>query len=270
MSKLSEEMWSKRDVSRGEVPMSMDIDFDHFIDAMRNAKDLRRLEAILAEWTQMLGFDRFAMGHHVDLARPPDNAVRLTNYHPEWIEQSVGEQLFAIDPIHQVSARAHRPFQWTEVPKLIRMSDAQHAILDKAKAYDLAVGLTVPVNLPGEYQGSCSFGARDFDRLHPYAFPLSDYIARFGFEAARRLLRQRDGRDPEPVPHFTAKQRETLILVGRGKTDAEIGAVLGISRTTAHDHVEAGRRAYGNAQRAYMVLRAVYDGVITFADVFRR
>jgi len=249
--------------------MSNDIDFDHFVDAIRNAKNLPELEGILTEWTQMLGFDRFAMGHHIDLARPPDDALRLTNYHPDWIEQSVGGQLFLIDPIHQVSARAQRPFLWTEVPDLIALSDAQRTILDKARAYDLTVGLTVPVNLPGEYQGSCSFGARDFDRLHPYAFPLSDYITRFGFEAARRLLQQQDGREPEPVPHFTAKQRETLILVGRGKTDAEIGAVMGISRTTAHDHVEAGRRAYGNAQRAYMVLRAVYDGVITFADVFR-
>ena len=249
--------------------MSKHIDFDGFIEAMREAKDLSQLEAIMAEWTVLIGFERFAMGHHVDLARPPHDAVRLTNYHPEWIEQSIEEQLFVIDPIHEASLRAQRPFQWSEVGRHIRLTDAQRLILDKAKAYDLVAGLTIPVYVPGEYQGSCSFAARDFDKLHPYAFPLSQYITSFGFECARRLLRLRDGREPEPVPHLTAKQRETLILVGRGKTDAEIGAVLGISRTTAHDHVEAGRRAYGNAQRPFLVLRAVFDGVITFADIFR-
>ena len=245
------------------------IDFDSFIAAMREAKDLTDLEGILVEWTRIIGFERFAMGHHVDLARPPDGAVRLTNYHPDWIAQSVERSAFVIDPIHQVSARAHRAFQWSEVHDFIRVTDEQQLILDRAKAYDLVVGFTVPVNLPGEYQGSCSFGATNFDRLHPYAFPFCEYITRFGFEAARRLLRQSDGRAAEPVPHFTPKQREALILVGRGKTDAEIGDVLGISRTTAHDHVEAARRAYGNAQRPLMVLRAAFDGVITFAEIFR-
>jgi LuxR family quorum-sensing system transcriptional regulator CciR len=252
------------------MSMTRHIDFDKFIDAMRQARDMADLEAVMTEVTRVLGFERFAMGHHVDLVRPPDGAIRLTNYDPEWIEQSLGDELFIVDPIHQMSARAERPFQWSEVEQRLRLTDEQRQILERAKPYGLVAGLTVPVNLPGEYQGSCSFAAPDFDRLHPYAFPLCQYVTGFGFECARRLLRLQDGRGPPPVPHFTPKQKETLILVGRGKTDTEIGAVLGISRTTAHDHVEASRRAYGNAQRSYMVVRAVYDGVITFADLFRR
>lgn len=250
--------------------MSKHIDFDKCVEAMRSAREFVDLEGIMTEWTRIFGFEQFAMGHHVDLARPPEDAVRVTNYHRDWIDQSLEKRLFVQDPIHAASARLTRPFKWDEVADYIHLTDHQLGILEKAKAYGLVVGFTVPVNLPGEYQGTCSFAARDFEHLHPYAFPLSQYITSFGFECARRLLRQRDGRAPEPVPHFTPKQLETLILVGRGKTDAEIGAVLGISRNTAHDHVEASRRAYGNAQRTFMVLRAVYDGVITFADIFRR
>lgn len=250
--------------------MRRHIDVDRFVEAMRAARRLVDLEAVMTEWTLAIGFTQFAMGHHVDLLRPPDGALRLTNYHPDWIEQSIGQGLYAIDPVHQASALAHRPFQWTEIEDLIRLSDQQRLILDRARSYGLVAGLTVPVSHPGEYQGSCSFAAPDLDRLHPYAFPLSHYLTSFGFECARRLLRGLDGRDPEPVPYLTPKQRETLILVGRGKTDAEIGTLLGISRSTAHDHVEASRRAYGNAQRPYLVLRAVFDGVVTFADIFKR
>lgn len=249
--------------------MSRHIDFDKFLEAMRAARSVADLEAIMIEWTHMIGFDQFAMGHHVDLIRPPESAIRLTNYHPDWIEQSLEDRLFAIDPIQAATARARRPFLWSEVGDFIPLTEEQHAILERAKPYGLVGGYTVPVTVPGEYQGSCSFGARDLDRLHPYAYPLSQYITTFGFECARKLQRLLDGKEPEPIPRLTPKQVETLILVGRGKTDAEIGAVLGISKTTAHDHVEAGRRAYGNAQRAYMVLRAIYDGVITFAEVFR-
>ena len=58
-----------------------------------------------------------------------------------------------------------------------------------------------------------------------------------------------------------------MCIRDRGKTDPEIADVMRISRGTAHDHVEAVRRAYGNAQRPYLVLRALYDGNLTFPDV---
>jgi LuxR family quorum-sensing system transcriptional regulator CciR len=252
------------------ISMPKHIDFDNFIEAMRSATAPPDLVAIMTEWTHLVGFEQFAMGHHVDLLRPPSDAVRVTNYSADWIEQSVEKRLFLIDPVHQVSARADRPFQWREIHHLILMTDEQRDILERAKPFGLVEGYTVPVNLPGEYQGSCSFAARDLDRLHPYALPLSQYITSYGFECARRLMRLRDGKGPEPAPHITPKQRDAIILVGRGKTDAEIGIILGISQATAHDHVEAGRRAYGNAPRPHMVLRAVFDGLFTFADVFRR
>jgi LuxR family transcriptional regulator, quorum-sensing system regulator CciR len=245
-------------------------DLDHFLDAMRDARDMADLEAIMVEMTGELGFEQFALGHHVDLLRPPANAVRLTNYNAGWIEQSLEQRLFADDPVHAASARLVRPFRWDEIPNYLDMTEPHRAIIERARGYGLVEGFTVPVHQPGEYNGTCSFSARSFAHLHPHSFALSQMAATFAFECARRLMRTRDGKSPEPVPRLTGRQLESLILVAQGKTDAEIAAVMRISRATAHDHVEAGRRAYGNAQRTYMVLRALYDGVITFADVFRR
>jgi LuxR family transcriptional regulator, quorum-sensing system regulator CciR len=250
--------------------MHMGFDLDRVLDAMRNAKEMADLEAIMVEITGELGFEQFALGHHVDLLRPPSNAVRLTNYHADWIEHSLDQRFFAEDPVHAASMRMVRPFRWDEIPLFHKMSDPQHAIIEHARKYGLVEGFTIPVHQPGEYNGTCSFSARSFGHLHPHSFALAQMAATFAFECARRLMRQTDGKAPEPVPHLTERQRESLILVGRGKTDAEIAALMQISKATAHEHVEAGRRAYGNAQRTYMVLRALYDGVITFADVFRR
>lgn len=244
-------------------------DFDKFIYRMRDARDLSVLDDVMREVTSVLGFDQFALGHHVDLVRPPGDAIRLTNYDPSWINESLEQQFFADDPVHAVSAKLVRPFLWREMADHLALTDHHQLILGRAQSFRLYDGITVPVHLPGEYEGSCSFATDDFSKVHPMALALSHTAATFAFEGARRLMRQLDGKKAEPVPQFTNKEREIMILVGRGKTDAEIGMVLGISKNTAHQHVETGRRAYGNAQRTLMVIRAVFDGVINFADILR-
>lgn len=243
---------------------------DRSLEAMRDARTPFDLEGILVELTRELGFQQFAMGHHVDLTRPPGNAVRLTNYHPDWIEQSLERRFFADDPVHAVSARLVRPFRWHEIPDHLALTDNQSQILETARGYGLVEGFTVPVHQPGEFNGTCSFAASSFDALNVHTFAVAQMAATFAFECARRMMRLLDGKESEGVPHLTDRQRESIVLVGQGKTDAEIAAVLKISKSTAHDHVEAARRAYGNAQRSFMVLRALYDGVINFADVLRR
>lgn len=215
----------------------------------------------LAAATRALGFEHFAMGHHVDLRGSPEDALRLTNYSPEWIEKSLAERYYANDPIHRASTRTATGFFWSEVETLIRLTDRDRRILELAREFGLGEGFTVPIHVPGEYRGTCSFGAQSLDRLSSDALPLATMIATYAFEAGRRLLR-RSGTDPfaTGVPVLTDRQRDTLVLIARGKGDAEIAQLLGISRATAHEHAENVRRAYGNAQRPFLIVRALLTG----------
>lgn len=242
-------------------------DLNKFIEDMRGARQVPDLEAIMIELTGRLGFEQFALGHHVDLARPPEGAIRLTNYAPGWIEQALEKRFFIDDPVHAASARMIRPFGWDEIPRLMKLTDQHREIIERARGFGLVDGFTVPVHLPGEFNGTCTFVAKSFENLHPFTFPVAQTISTFAFECARDLMRLIDGKEPEEAPPLTGRQRESLILLARGKTDPEIAEVMRISRGTAHDHVEAVRRAYGNAQRPYLILRALYDGNLTFPDV---
>ena len=235
----------------------------------RSEDDLH-LELERAAWD--LGFTRFAMGHHVDLRSRPEDAIRLTNYDPLWISRSLGEGFFADDPVHRASMKTAGGFLWSDISTMIRLTSRQSKILAAARDYGLCEGYTVPVHVPGEYRGTCSFGAKSLDHLRPIALPLANMVGIWAFEAARRILR---GRQLEPaesreVPKLTERQRDSLVLVARGKADSEIGALLGISPATAHEHVENVRRAYGHAQRPYLIARALFDGQISFAEIFRR
>lgn len=217
--------------------------------------------------THFLGFERFAMGHHVDLVNPPHNSMRITNYDPDWVGRSFEEGFFAEDPVHQVSMRTAAGFSWKRISDFIDPTPRQLEILDAARGHGLEEGYTVPVHVPGEYRGTCSFAARSSAGSRGRMSLLADLIGTYAFEAARQIMRKRNGDRLGAVPKLTERQHDTLVLVGRGKADSEIGDVLGISRATAHEHVENVRRAYGNAQRPHLIARALFDGQISFAEV---
>jgi LuxR family quorum-sensing system transcriptional regulator CciR len=247
------------------------IDFKNFIMRFEQAADEELLCAVLDDVTHALGFRQFAMGHHVDLTGPPEDAIRLTTYDPQWIEQSLGERYFIDDPVHLASTRTATGFLWSDVGKLIGMNARHHRILEAADDRGLRHGFTVPVHVPGEYRGTCSFGAETLERLIPNALHLAQMMGSFAFEAARRIMRKRSSHaiDSLRVPQLTQRQRDAIALIGRGKGDWEISRIMGISPSTAHEHVENARLAYGGAPRPNLVVRALFDGQISFSEILR-
>ncbi|ODP38817.1 helix-turn-helix transcriptional regulator [Sphingomonas turrisvirgatae] len=243
-------------------------DINRFLSIQDSGQLQERLEAA----THDLGFKWYAMGHHVDLRGSPEDALRLSNYPSDWIEHSLAERFYASDPIHRASTRTATGFLWSEVSSLIDLTRRDHDILQAASRHGLGEGFTVPVHVPGEYRGTCSFGTTSLDDLGRRALPLASMTSSYAFEAGRRILRA-ERRTAEPsgdVPLLTDRQRDAIVLVARGKADPEIAQLLGISQATAHEHVENARRAYGHAQRPYLVVRALFDGQISFSEVLRR
>jgi len=83
-------------------------------------------------------------------------------------------------------------------------------------------------------------------------------IGTVAFDRARAIL----GEDRivfEPVA-LSPRQIDCIALVAQGKSDWEIAQILGLSRDTVHEYVEAARRRYGVRRRTQLVLRAVRDG----------
>jgi LuxR family quorum-sensing system transcriptional regulator CciR len=245
-------------------------DVNDFLSAFQSATSEDDLRNALSRATQTIGFRQVAMGHHVDLAGPPMEAIRISTYNKDWTDHVVERRYFADDPVHIASTKTVTGFSWSELDQLITLTPRHKQILAEAYGFGLGAGFTVPVHLPGEYHGTCSFAAASTDDLHDNALPVAQLCGSFAFECARRIMKRKLNLDEGTVPSLTPRQLEALVWVGRGKTDGEIGQILGVSRATAHEHVEGVRRAYGNAQRAYLIVRALFDGQIAFADLLRR
>jgi len=247
----------------------MDKAFWNLIERIKAASCEDELFNLLDEGTQFIGFTQFALGHHVDLNQPPDTAIRLTNYNPSWVRESIGRKYYRNDPVHRASVLDNAPFAWGDLKHMIKLTSKQDDILRRAAQFGLHGGVTVPVHLPGEYRGTCSFaggiGTGQEDRI----LGLAHLIGTFAFQAARRIMKARHRTQSilAALPDLTKRQLEVLILLGRGKNDGEIGEILHISQNTAHEHVENIRAAYGGAQRTYLIGRALFDGQITYDEI---
>ena len=75
---------------------------------------------------------------------------------------------------------------------------------------------------------------------------------------------------PEPAPALTARQRECVLWMARGKTDWEIARILGLSSETVVQHLKQARERYDVPKRSLLAVRVLFDGQITFGEVFRR
>ena len=63
--------------------------------------------------------------------------------------------------------------------------------------------------------------------------------------------------------HLSRRQIECLRLIAAGKTEWEMGKILGLSPSTIHEYVESARRRYGVRSRTQLVLAAARDGYVS-------
>lgn len=242
-------------------------DLKRFIGGLEAARTGEALAALLARITPAIGFDRYAVIHHAGLA--PMRAdlshldggelLALTDFPAGWIEARASDEAVASDPILRASGRANVGFLWSDVAGL--RADAHCC---------LAQGYTVPANIPGEPNGSCSFALNTSRDIDEESQLMAQMIGPFAFQAARAIfLKAHQSREQAPALSLSGRQLECLILVARGKSDWEIAHILGIGQETVKHHVRMAREHYGVPTRVQAAVRAIFERQITASDLFQ-
>lgn len=239
--------------------------FCRTIEASSNAEDLR---AAIGAIAVDLGFDYFALTHHIDVADASPPAIRLHNYPEQWVSYFDDNRLAVSDPVHRASHVTSVGFAWTQLDQLIVMTPGDRMILALAREQGIGDGFTVPANVPGEARGSCSFASAAGRPIQSALLPLAQLAGAFAFEGARRMWRN-DVLGPLPHPAITDRQRDCLLWIARGKSDWETSRILGISEETVVRHVKHARERYAVDKRTSLLIRTLFDGTISFTDVFR-
>lgn len=237
-----------------------------FVTAAAAAPRMADLRALIETAVHQLGFDYFAIVHHVLFGRPEDEHVRLTNYPIEWVGY-VRELPKLTDPVVRAAERMSSGFRWDQLESLLNVTPAEADYMREAARHGICQGYTVPNHVPGETFGSCSFSIRDGRPFPEASVSAAQALGSFAFEAARKLVKQRPGEIYlQPAP-LSDRQRECLLFVARGKSDSVIADLLAIRPKTVNEHIEAAKRRYSVATRSQLLVRALFRSEICFSEV---
>jgi LuxR family transcriptional regulator, quorum-sensing system regulator CciR len=241
-------------------------DVQDFARAASAAGSLSDLDTLLDDTTRALGCKHYTFIHHV--VPKSDNHVRLGNYPLSWIELLYKHRYIHIDPILTACQNSAVGFRWADVGRLIDLTSTQQEILALAQKAGLEDGFTVPIHVPGSIPGSCSFALAPGRRFREALVPAMQYVACFGFEAARRLVKT--DVEPKGTNRLTPRQLDCVMQVARGKSDWESAKLLGISAQTVHHHIETAKVKFGVATRTQLVVKALFHNQLTFLDIIGR
>jgi LuxR family quorum-sensing system transcriptional regulator CciR len=227
------------------------------------------LALVLAEISVEMGFQYYALSHHVDVALVQGRAIRVHNYPDRWADYYDANALGVSDPVHRASHVTSVGFRWSQIPAMIPLTQRDCRILTLGSEHGIGDGFTIPANVPGEARGSCSFASEADHPLRENSLPLAQLVGAFAFEAARRLWSVRPF-DPHPAPTLTDRQRDCALWAARGKSDWETSQILGVSEETVARHIRDGCERYGVNKRTLLAIRTLFDGTLTFTDIFGR
>lgn len=255
--------------------MSQLSDVQAFIDESRRVANPEALHDLMLGISREMGFDFFALAHHVDL-KPfgtldthlvTGEFFAMSNYPQAWVDQFVSGEIVNFDPILLASQRTNVGFGWDQIGEIINVTPAHRMVLERARGLGIGDGFTVPANVPGEFSGSCNFAVSPGCSAPKANFAMAQLVGSFAFQSARKLVLRMRSRSEGPPVQLTDRQIECIVLVARGKTDWEIGRILGISEETVKQHIADARARYDVTKRVQVVMRALFDGLVPISEM---
>lgn len=193
-------------------------------------------------------------------ARDFDGQIRVAEFgYPEdWRKTYLREQLHLSDPLARRAMNFTRPYFWSEIPKLPELTEAERRYIAVVSKVNLGEGIGVPVFGPAGRNGYCALG---FGRRHevPGDTILELQAAcQMGHLAYCRLLL----RDLPSAAHLSAREKEILRWVARGRTNTQIAEALQLSRNTVETYI---RRCFDKLEvndRVSAALRGIALGMV--------
>lgn len=216
--------------------------------------------------TEQLGFRHFACCSHVDPLHPPFDAVMLHNYPEGWVRYYSEAKQYTLDPVLRRAQRNRRAFFWDTAFRMESLTASQKRLMAEASGYGISRGYTVPLQvswLPGALRASCTV-LPDTARVEPRSYFAVRVISTYLYAT---LSRRSSGSREVDCVELPARERECLALAALGKSDWEIGQILGLSQFTVHTYIERAKQRLAVTTRTQAVVLAFMSGQISCGDV---
>jgi len=228
------------------------------IDAIEVAKDKHALLDVTSSFLKRYGVKHVTMGLIMNPALVADDVTQLgvSNFPDDFFDLWVQDNLIMHDPILTYAVRSKSAFEWSDA--YMHATRYGRQVMNAGADVGLSEGLVVPVFAPNQPTGMVSLALEE---------RLTDATVKATLEvpiihAFNRLL---DFIEPDLMPEkveLTLREIDVLHYVAAGKTNWEVGKVLGISENTVKKILQKVLAKYHTSSRTHAVTLAIRQGAI--------
>jgi DNA-binding CsgD family transcriptional regulator len=237
-----------------------DFDIANAVSAISAAPDPKACLRIFRKALAAFKINAFASGE-VDLAVPERTVFYAIVWPDTFRNFYFGSGFNLRDPLLQALEGRHEPLAWSE----LQLDRKKWSVIGTRGLQVLAEhgwsdGLAVPIPRSDRCFGLVSLMAgkrRAFDADEKSVLAMLSYC----LHERLRNLAPKHGFAIPPIG-LTRREIDTLQLIARGATDREVARKLGISPSTAHEHIETAKRKLKVSTRAEAIAIAVSLAIV--------
>lgn len=238
------------------------LQFEKYIKQANEVKSPQGLFNIFLDTISQYGFNevRFALiTDHKDIGLNAGVSI-MQNYPQDWMKYYFEQELDRIDPVITYGVYQTGCFAWKEISKKVKLLPKQKKCLDLGAEAGLHNGIGIPLRGSNNQIAGISIATSEKkDACYVNEDLITAYCNHF-YIAYKRL------HDRQPINSrnivLTKKEKEVLTWAAAGKSDDDIGFILGISKHTVNMHF---RRIYTKMDannRVLAVVKALSTGLI--------
>jgi DNA-binding CsgD family transcriptional regulator len=236
----------------GEAP-----DVLRFYTELQQRKSVAGCSALFKDAVSRFGMVAFACGE-LDLADRDRNVMFVAEWPQAWRRYYEKSGFLKRDPLINALAFYRQPFEFADIVRDSRFSNADRDLVRAAAEHGWSRGLVVPVARGGARYGLVT--------MIGHGEPLDEFKRAYLCLISECLLSRIHALWPNveyamAPAGMSQREVEAARLVALGCSDLEIAAQIGISESTAHKHVEAGRKRLKARNRAHMAALSVSLGI---------
>jgi DNA-binding CsgD family transcriptional regulator len=228
------------------------------VEALKKCASSQEVGAVFASTIAPYGFTMVSCGGSRETPSGRLWDFFFNTWPPDWLLEYQKNDYVRHDMLPAVARLSATPFTWVELLRGREQTPKQIEFHNRVRELGVIDGYTVPLHLPGGDVGLCVSVATHVieDTEKRLALHLASLYAYHRCQALGGLTEASSVKAP-----LSPRELECLKWVLDGKSDTDIGKILGISHTTVHFHVERVKKKLGvrtRTQAAAMVMTLGY------------
>jgi LuxR family transcriptional regulator/LuxR family quorum-sensing system transcriptional regulator CciR len=235
---------------------------EEFEQTARDVPTMDDLWRSLVDFARARAVDKIGYHHMPPVGAPDDTVSRVRNagFPAEWVEYYFAARSAGTAPISDYARINGQAVYWDDIETLRTLSETERDHLAKLRAAGFVYGLAIPVYGPNGRNGIFELAlAEGIERLDAEVLRELHWACQATHLRYCALLRS----DLGGPPALSKREAEVLSWVARGKSNAAIGGILGISAHTVDAHLRRIYMKLGVFDRISAALRGLGYGLIT-------